>query len=58
MSRRTLAEVAEFSIIMEEKLLIRWKNIARYCQANSESEELDDLDEENHSKTKRKDTKV
>ncbi len=30
----------------------------RYCQANLHNEELDDLDEENHSKTKRKDTKV
>jgi hypothetical protein len=43
---------------MEEELLVRRKNIARYYQVNSKSEESNDLDEEDHSKTKRKDIKV
>jgi hypothetical protein len=32
MSQQTLAEVAKFAITMEEELLMRQKNIARYCQ--------------------------
>ncbi len=43
---------------MEEKLPIRWKNIARYHQANLDNEELDDSNEGNHHKTKKKDTKI
>jgi len=35
---RTLAEVAKSAITMEEKLLVRWKNIARYHQANLDNE--------------------
>ncbi len=37
---------------------MRRKNITRYCQTNSKNEESNDLDEEDHSKTKRKDIKV
>jgi len=58
MSQKTLAKVVEFVITMEEELLVRQKNITIYCQANSDIEQSDDLDEEDHSKTKRKDTKV
>ncbi len=53
MPQRTLAKVAKFAITMEEELLVRWKNIARYRQANFDNEELDDSNEENHHKPKR-----
>jgi len=32
--------------------------IAKYYQVNPNSEGLDDLDKENHRKTKKKDTKI
>jgi hypothetical protein len=37
---------------------MRWENIAKYRQANLDNEEVDEEDEEDHCKTKRKDTKV
>lgn len=43
--RRTLVEVAESTIMIEEELLIRRRNITIYCQ-KSNSEELEDFDEE------------
>ncbi len=55
---KTLAKVTKSEIIVEEKLLVRWKNIARYHQANFDNEESNEKDEENHCKTKKKDTKV
>jgi hypothetical protein len=45
-------------IIVEGKLLVRWKNITKYHQVNSNNEILDDLDKENHHKTKKKDIKI
>jgi hypothetical protein len=45
-------------IIVEGKLLVRWKNITKYHQVNSDNERLDDSDKENHHKTKKKDTKI
>jgi hypothetical protein len=53
-----LVEIAKSTTTMEEKLPIRWKNIARYHQANLDNEELDDSNEGNHHKTKKKDTKI
>lgn len=50
MSQKNLVEVIEFVITMEGELPVRWKNIAKYHQANSDSEGLDDLDKENHCK--------
>jgi len=52
MPQRTLGKVAKFAITTEEELLVRWKNIATYRQANFDNEELDDLNEENHHKPK------
>jgi hypothetical protein len=42
---------------MEEELLVRWKNIARYHKANLDNEESNEEDED-HCKTKKKDIKV
>lgn len=52
--QRTLGKTIEFLIIVEEKLPIKWKNIMKYCQVNSDSEELDNSDEEIIIKPKRK----
>lgn len=54
----TLTNVVESTIVMKEELPVRWNNITRYHQANSNNEELDDWNEEDHHKTKRKDFKV
>jgi hypothetical protein len=54
MPRRTLAEVTKFVIIVEEELLVGWKNIARYHQANLDNEESNEKDEKDHYKTKRR----
>lgn len=58
MSRRKLVDVIEFVITVEGELLGRWKNIAKYHQANLDSERLDYSDKENHCKTKKKYTKI
>jgi len=38
----TLTNVVESTIVMKEELPVRWNNITRYHQANSNNEELDD----------------
>jgi hypothetical protein len=58
MSRKTLAKVVKSTITMEEELPLKQKNIKKYHQVNLDSDELDKEDEEDHRKTKRKDTKV
>ncbi len=45
MSWRTLAEVVELTIMIEEKMQIRKKSIARYCQ-DSDNDESKHYDEE------------
>jgi hypothetical protein len=57
-SQRTLVEIVKSTITMEEELRMMHKNIKRYHQANLDNDELDNEDEEDHHKTKRKDTKV
>jgi hypothetical protein len=44
-------------IIVEEELLVRWKNIARYHHVNLDNEESNEEDED-HCKTKKNDIKV
>jgi hypothetical protein len=61
MPKITLAEVVEFAIIIEGELPIRWKNMARYCQNDSNNDEFDDFDNEDEhheKKTKKKSKKV
>ncbi len=58
MSQRKLVDIIEFVITVEGELLGRWKNIAKYHQANLDSERLDYSDKENHCKTKKKYTKI
>ncbi len=54
----TLTKVVKFAITMEEQLPMRQKNITKYHKTNSNSEKLDEKDEEDHHKPKRKDIKV
>ncbi len=54
---RTLAEITKSMIIVEEELLVRWKNIARYHHVNLDNEESNEEDED-HCKTKKNDIKV
>jgi hypothetical protein len=56
MPRRTLAKVAESTIMIEEKMPVRKKSIVRYRQ-DSNSEESKDFDEEEKRRPKKKDTK-
>jgi len=61
MPKRTLVEVVEFAIIIEEKLPMKWKNMARNHQNVSHSDEFDDFDNENEhheKKTKEKFYKI
>jgi hypothetical protein len=61
MPKRTLVEVVEFAIIIEEKLPMKWKNMARKHQNVSHSDEFDDFDNENEhheKKTKEKFYKI
>jgi Zn-finger nucleic acid-binding protein len=61
MPRRTLAKIAEFAIIIEEKLPMKRKNMAKYHQNDSNSDEFDDSnneDEHHEKKTKKKSKKV
>jgi hypothetical protein len=51
---RTLAEVRKYVIIVEEDLLVRWNNIARYHKVNLNNEESNEKDEKDHCKTKKK----
>ncbi len=43
MCRRTLVEVTEFAIIIENKLPMRRKNMAKYRQNDFDSDESDDF---------------
>ncbi len=61
MLRRTLVEVVESVILMEEKLHVRWKNMAKYHPIffdNDEYEDNDDEDEHYENKTKKKSKKM
>jgi hypothetical protein len=61
MPRRTLTELAKFIILVEKQLHVRRKNMARYCQNNSNNDESKDSDDENEhykNKTKKKSKKV
>jgi hypothetical protein len=44
MRRKTLAEIVEFVIIIEEKLPMRRKNMAKYRRNDSNSDESNDFD--------------
>ncbi len=53
--------MAESTILVEENLLVRWKNMARYCPNkfdNDESKNNDDEDENYEKKKKKKSKKV
>ncbi len=53
--------MVESAILVEEELLVRWKNMARYHPNNFDSDELEDNnDEDEHyeNKTKKKFKKV
>jgi len=53
--------VAEFSILGEEELPMKWKNMARCCPNNldnDESRDSDDEDEHSENKTKKKSKKM
>jgi hypothetical protein len=60
MPKRTLAKIVEFAIIIEEKLPMKWKNMARYHQNvfdsydSDEYDDFDDEDEHHEKKTKKK----
>jgi hypothetical protein len=53
---KTLAELVELAIMIEEEMLVRRKNIARYRQ-ESNNEELKDYNEEEKQQLKEKETK-
>jgi len=56
MPKRTLAEIVEFAIIIEEKLPMKWKNMARYHQNvfdSYDSNEYDDFDDEDEHHERR-----
>jgi hypothetical protein len=53
MPRRTLVKVAESTIAIEEKMLVRKRIMARYCQ-DFDSDESNELDDEEQVKPKRK----
>ncbi len=46
MPRKTLIEVDESTILGKEKLHVRWKNMARYCPNDYNSDESKDNDDE------------
>ncbi len=61
MPRITLTEVAKFIILVEKEQHVRWKNMARYRQNYSNSDESKDNDNENEhyeNKTKKKSKNV
>jgi hypothetical protein len=53
MHRRTLIEVVESAIIVEEELPTRRKNMVKYCQNDADSDEFDDFDEKMSTMKKR-----
>jgi hypothetical protein len=53
MLQRKLEEVIEFVITMEGELPVWWKNITKYHRANPDNEGSNDLNKENHCKTKK-----
>jgi len=57
MPQRTLVEVVESTIVVEEEMLIRRRNMARYRQ-ESNSDEIDELEDDKKVKPKRKGAKV
>jgi hypothetical protein len=57
MPQRTLAKVVESTIAIEEKMSIRKRNMARYCQ-DFDSDEYDELDDEEQVKPNRIGAKV
>jgi len=50
---KTLIEMAKFAILVEKKLHVRQKNMARYPPNNFDSEELEDNDDEDEHYKKR-----
>jgi hypothetical protein len=50
---KTLIEMAKFAILVEKKLHVRQKNMARYRPNNFDSEELEDNDDEDEHYKKR-----
>jgi hypothetical protein len=61
MPRRTLTKVAESVILIEEELLVRWKNMAKYHPNNFDSDESENNDDEHEhyeKKTKKKSKKM
>ncbi len=55
MLRRTLAKVANSTIMIEEEMLVKIKSITKYCQ-DSNNEESEDSDEEEKLRPKKKKT--
>ncbi len=53
MCRRTLAELVEFVVIVQEKLPMRRKNMVKYRQNDSNSDESDDFDKKMNITKKR-----
>jgi hypothetical protein len=55
MQKNTIVEVVEFVIIVEDKIPMKWKNMARYHQNVFDNDELDDSnDEDEHHEKKTK----
>jgi hypothetical protein len=57
MPKRILVEIVESTIIIEEKLPMRRKNMVRYCHNDFDRDEYDDSndeDEDYEKKTKKK----
>jgi len=46
--------VAESTILVEENLLVRWKNMARYCPNKFDSDESKNNDDEDENYEKKK----
>ncbi len=53
---KTLADVVELTIMIEEEMPVRKKSIARY-HWDSNTDELEDFDEEEKWRPKKKETK-
>jgi hypothetical protein len=45
--------VAESTILVEEKLHVKWKNMAKYCPNNFDSDEFENSDDEDEHCEKR-----
>ncbi len=50
---KTLTKVAESTILVEEKLHVKWKNMAKYCPNNFDSDEFENSDDEDEHCEKR-----